>query len=154
MDFNQIQFRKAKKEDVIDIVRLYSEDELGVKREAYSNPLPKNYYIAFEEINADVNNELIVLEYESHIIGTFQLTFIPHLVLQGTKRAQIEGVRIDKKFRNQGLGSKMMEWIFNRAKDKGCSLIQLTTNKDRKDAIRFYEKLEFKATHEGMKIVI
>ena len=88
------------------------------------------------------------------MIGTFQLTTIPYLTFQGGKRAQIEAVRVKASARGRGLGREMLRWAIQRAKDKGCHLVQLTTNKQRDEAVRFYEPLGFKATHEGMKLYL
>ena len=86
--------------------------------------------------------------------GVFQLTFIPNLTYQGGKRALIEGVRVAGAMRGQGVGRTMFRWAIERAREKGCRIVQLTTNKQRPDAIRFYESLGFESTHEGMKLMI
>ena len=149
----QCIFRKATKADVMLIVQLLADDPLGQKREAYTNPLPQQYYIAFENITKDHNQELMVVENgKKEIIGTLQLSFIPYLTYQGGVRAQIEAVRIHEAYRGNGLGQQFFEWAINRAKERGAHVLQLTTDKKRPDAIRFYEKLGFKASHEGMKL--
>jgi len=149
----KLRFRKATKSDVTFIVEMLADDALGQLREAYANPLPQKYYTAFENIDKDANQELMVVENEAKdIIGTLQVTFIPYLTYQGGVRAQIEAVRIHKNYRGQGLGEEFFKWAINRAKEKGAHVLQLTSNKKRPDAIRFYEKLGFKATHEGMKL--
>ena len=146
-------FRKAKKSDVISIVQMLADDPLGQKREAFATPLPPQYYTAFENINQDSNQELVVVEnMDKKIIGTLQLSFIPYLTYQGGIRAQIEAVRIHKNYRGQGLGENFFKWAINRAKERGAHVLQLTTDKKRPDAIRFYEKLGFKPSHEGMKL--
>lgn len=148
-----LSFRKATKSDVIFIVEMLADDALGQLREAFANPLPQKYYTAFENIDKDPNQELMVVENEvKKIIGTLQLTFIPYLTYQGGIRAQIEAVRIHKDFRGRRLGEKFFHWVINRAKERGAHVLQLTSDKKRPDAIRFYEKLGFKATHEGMKL--
>ena len=146
-------FRKATKKDVHAIVAMIADDELGRKRENFQSPLPSEYYSAFENINRDENQELMVIENSIfEIIGTFQLTFIQYLTYQGGVRAQVEAVRIRKDQRGMGLGNIMFEWIIRRVKEKKAHVLQLTTDKKRPDAIRFYENLGFKSTHEGMKI--
>lgn len=145
-------FRQASREDVIHIVALLSDDELGSKREKFSDPLPDSYFNAFENITKDSNQELIVIEQEGEIIGTLQLTFIPYLTYQGGIRSQIEAVRIRKDRRGSGLGEELLKWAIERAQERGAHLLQLTTDKKRPDALRFYEKFGFKATHEGMKL--
>ncbi len=151
----KIKFRKAEAKDVAAIIGLLANDELGSKRERYLLPLPNCYIQAFEQIATDNNQELVVVENDRHeIIGTLQLTFIQYLTYQGGLRAQIEAVRVHEDFRGSGLGQKMFEWAIEKAKAKGAHLVQLTTDKKRPNAIRFYEKLGFVATHEGMKMPI
>ncbi len=148
-----IVFRKATQNDISTIVQMIANDDLGQTRENYQNPLPEKYIEAFKNINADPNQELIVVEDDtSEIIGTLQLSFIQYLTYQGGIRAQIEAVRIKENKRGLGIGEKMFEWAIERSKQKGAHLLQLTTDKKRPEAIRFYEKLGFKASHEGMKL--
>tara|TARA_R110002126_G_scaffold20963_6_gene76621 strand:+ start:3935 stop:4390 length:456 start_codon:yes stop_codon:yes gene_type:complete len=146
-------FRKATENDVLHIVEMIADDELGKTRENFQVPLPNEYIDAFNKINSDDNQELIVVENEkSEIVGTLQLTFIQYLTYRGGIRAQIEAVRIRKDERGFGLGKKMLEWVINRAKEKKAHVLQLTTDKMRPKAIKFYEDLGFKASHEGMKM--
>lgn len=146
-------FRKATENDISYIVEMLADDELGQTREHYKTPLPKEYLIAFKEIDSDKNQELIVVENEDlEIIGTLQLSFIQYLTYQGGMRAQIEAVRIRKDKRGSGLGKKMFEWAIERAKQRNAHLLQLTTDKKRPKAIKFYEDLGFTSTHEGMKM--
>jgi len=148
-----MKFRKATKNDISAIVAMLADDELGKKRENFQDPLPSVYYAAFEEINSDKNQELIVVEDDnSEIIGTLQLTFIQYLTYRGGVRAQIEAVRIKKDKRGMGLGKTMFEWAIKRAKERKAHLLQLTTDKQRPKAIKFYIELGFKQSHEGMKI--
>jgi GNAT superfamily N-acetyltransferase len=93
-----------------------------------------------------------VVDEENQVVGVFQMTFIPYLTYQGGIRAQIEGVRVHKDHRGLGIGKIIFEWAIRRAKERNAHLLQLTTDKKRPDAIRFYESLGFKATHEGMKM--
>lgn len=150
----KIIIRKATREDVIDIVRMLADDSLGAKRENYREPLPPSYYAAFNDINADQNNYLMVAEIDKKIIGTLQLTFITNLTYQGGKRALIEAVRIDSSWRGQGIGKVMFEWAIAKAKEAGCRLIQLTTDKTRTEALNFYKKLGFIPSHEGLKLFL
>ena len=148
-----MKFKTAKKNDLPSIVRMLVDDELGSKREDYKNPLPKKYYEAFQNIMQDKNQELVVLENDNNdIIGTLQLTFIPYLTYQGGLRAQIEAVRIHKNYRGQGFGKKIFQWAINRSRDKGAHMVQLTTDKQRPEAIKFYKVLEFNDSHIGMKL--
>ncbi|GAB4509799.1 MAG: GNAT family N-acetyltransferase [Allomuricauda sp.] len=148
-----MNFRKATIKDVPTIVQMIADDALGSTRENYTIPLPQTYYDAFERIDTDKNQELTVVENEvGEVIGVFQMTFIPYLTYQGGIRAQIEGVRVKKTYRNQGVGKTIFQWAIQRAKERNAHLLQLTTDKKRPDAIRFYESLGFKASHEGMKM--
>ena len=118
-----MKFRKATENDLIAIVAMLADDELGRQRENFSIPLPKTYIEAFRNIEADNNQELIVVEDEnSEIIGTLQLTFIPYLTYKGGIRAQIEAVRIRKDIRGMGLVKHFFKWAIQRAKDKKESL--------------------------------
>ena len=148
-----MKFRKAIKSDLIKIIEMIADDELGKTRESFQIPLPKDYTIAFEAINADKNQELIVVEDDNlQIVGTFQLSLIQYLTYKGGIRAQIEAVRIRKDQRGKGLGKQMFQWAIERAKERKAHLLQLTTDKKRPDAIKFYEDLGFIASHSGMKM--
>jgi GNAT superfamily N-acetyltransferase len=148
-----MKFRKATISDVPAIVEMIADDKLGNTREDFKNPLPDKYYDAYKNINTDSNQELIVVENEKlEVVGTMQLSFIQYLTYQGGIRAQIEAVRIRKDQRGTGLGTKMFEWAIQRVKERNAHVLQLTTDKKRPDAIRFYESLGFKASHEGMKM--
>lgn len=89
---------------------------------------------------------------DGQIAGLFQLTFIPYLTYRGGWRALVEGVRVAAPLRSSGIGRLLFQWAIHRARERGCHLIQLTSDKARPDAIRFYESLGFVATHEGMKL--
>ena len=148
-------FRKAKESDIPHIVILLADDALGSKREEYKDLLPRTYYDAFQNILQDKNQELIILEnFNKEIVGTLQLTFLPYLTYRGGLRAQIEAVRIHKEFRGKGFGRKIFKWAIKKSKDKGAHLVQLTTDKQRPDAIEFYKALGFKDSHIGMKLHI
>ena len=149
----ELIFRKATGSDIPNIVKMLADDELGSKREDYKVPLPKIYYDAFQNILQDKNQELIILEnFYKEIIGTLQLSFIQYLTYRGGLRAQIEAVRIHKKFRGKGFGKKIFKWAIKRGVDKGAHLVQLTTDKQRLDAIDFYKALGFRDSHMGMKL--
>lgn len=148
----QVLFRLARREDLPDIVRMLADDELGSQREKLEEPLPESYYTAFAQINSDLNHQLIVAESDGNLIGTLHLIFLPSISYRGGLRAQVESVRVDRKFQNQGIGSEMMKWTIERAKARGAHIVQLTTHKTREDAHRFYERLGFEKSHLGMKL--
>ena len=153
MSNTALTYRKARVVDVPAIIKLLANDPLGKLREELKEPLAPSYYEAFHRINEDKNQELIVVETdENKIIGTLQLTFIPYLTYRGGIRAQIEAVRIHQDLRGQGIGELLFAWAIKRAKEKKAHVLQLTTDKNRPEAINFYEKLGFKASHEGMKM--
>ena len=149
-----LSFRRARATDVPDIVRMLADDPLGATRERDVTPLPESYACVFLAIDGDPNNELVVAEQDGRVVGVLQLTFIPYLTYQGGWRALIEGVRVDARARSQGLGRALFEWAIGRARERGCHLVQLTTDKTRPDARRFYEGLGFVASHEGMKLLL
>jgi ribosomal protein S18 acetylase RimI-like enzyme len=149
-----LKFRQATREDLPEIVRMLADDFLGAVRERDEMPLPESYIKAFEEIEADKNNELIIAETDGEIVGTLQITFTPSISFQGGKRATVESVRVDGKFRGQGIGKELMLWAIERARKENCVAIQLTTNAERTSAHRFYENLGFKGSHLGMKLYL
>jgi GNAT superfamily N-acetyltransferase len=147
-----LAFRRARAADLSAIVRLLADDPLGATRERFEQPLPAAYARAFDAIDGDANNELVVACQDDRVVGVLQLTYIPSLTYQGGWRALIEGVRVDGRIRSQGLGTALFQWAIARARERGCHLVQLTTDKTRPDAKRFYESLGFVASHEGMKL--
>nr|WP_026581361.1 GNAT family N-acetyltransferase [Bacillus sp. J33] len=148
----EIRFRIAAEKDLDSIVAMLADDVLGSKRERYEHPLPNSYKLAFEAIAADPNNELVVACLGNDVIGVLQITFTPYITHQGGWRATIEGVRTSASVRGKGVGTDLIKWAIQRAEERGCHLVQLTTDKKRPDALRFYERLGFKATHEGLKL--
>jgi ribosomal protein S18 acetylase RimI-like enzyme len=148
------RLRRATAQDLAAIVRLLADDRLGAKRERYRVPLPESYQAAFAAIDRDPNQELCVACLDASVVGVLQLTFIPYLTYQGGWRALIEGVRIAPGLRSRGLGRTLLEWAIERARARGCHMIQLTSDKSRPDAIRFYQGLGFVASHEGMKLFL
>jgi len=148
-----VTIRPAQESDLEFLVEMLGDDKLGSQREDLSQPMNQAYTSAFAEIDTDPNNELVVAELEGQVVGMLQLTFIPYLTYVGSWRCLIEGVRVHKDFRGQNLGAKLFEWAIERASNKGCRIVQLTSDKKRPEAIRFYERLGFKATHEGLKLM-
>ena len=148
-----MKFRRAERKDVVAIVEMIADDKLGKLRERFEDPLPDSYVRAFNRIDSDPNQELVVVEdEEGKVIGTLQLTFIPYLSHKGSWRCLIESVRVGSAWRGQGYGTRVFEWAIDRARGRGCQLVQLTSDKQRPEAIRFYERLGFVASHEGLKL--
>lgn len=148
----ELHYRRATHADLITLVGMLADDELGQRREAFGDPLPASYGEAFAAIDADPNQELVVACLGDELVGMMQLTFIPYLTYRGGWRCLIEGVRVAVSQRGKGIGNQMFRWAIERASERGCHLVQLTSDKQRPDAIRFYEGLGFTATHEGMKL--
>jgi ribosomal protein S18 acetylase RimI-like enzyme len=145
-------FRSARQSDLADIIRLLADDDLGSTREVVSDPVDIRYLAAFAAIEADPNQLLAVaIDETDRVVGCLQLSFLPGLSRTGMWRGQIESVRIAKGHRGSGFGSQFIEWAIARCAERGCGLVQLTSDKTRADSIRFYEKLGFVTSHEGLK---
>ena len=149
-----ITLRDARREDVPAIVAMLADDALGVTREVMTEPLPASYYAAFDALDRDPNNRLLIAEINGETVGTLQITFIHGLSRQGAKRALIEAVRVASLHRGKGFGEQIIREAVEMARREGCAMVQLTTDKSRKDAHRFYERLGFVASHEGMKLTL
>ena len=147
-----IRFRKAEPRDLPAIVALLADDPLGAQREIRGETPDAAYEAAFAAIDADPNQWLAVAVDGEEIVGTLQLTFIPGLSRGGAWRGQIEAVRVASGRRGEGLGHRMFAWAIAECRARGCRLVQLTTDKGRPDAHRFYEDLDFVATHVGYKL--
>ncbi|MBY3463555.1 GNAT family N-acetyltransferase [Rhizobium laguerreae] len=145
-------FRLARLSDLAAIVRLLGDDDLGGAREIVSDPVDARYLSAFAAIEADANQLLAVAtDAADQVVGSLQLSFLPGLSKTGMWRGQIESVRVARDLRGSGLGAQFIEWAIAQCAERGCGLVQLTSDKARQDAIRFYERLGFVASHEGLK---
>jgi GNAT superfamily N-acetyltransferase len=136
--------------DVAAIVGLIASDQLGAARDGGDL---RPYEQAFAAIDADPAQLLVVLRDERRrVVGTLQLTFIAGLARRGAWRAQIEAVRIREDLRGRGLGRQLMSWAIQEASRRDCAVVQLTSDKRRADAHRFYGRLGFAASHDGFKL--
>ena len=142
--------RDATAADLPAIVAMLADDKLGSTREDPEDLAP--YEAAFAEVEADPNQRLIVAERAGTAVGTFQLSIIPGVAQRGLKRAMIESVRVAATERGGGLGTQMMRWAIEEARNAGCQQVQLTSNAHRPDAHRFYERLGFVPSHVGFKL--
>ncbi len=149
-----VQYRSAGRADLPAIVALLNDDELGATRNPLFDEAPDQYSRAFDRVLVDSNNDYIVADLNGRIIGCYQLTFIVGLSHLGGERAQIESVRIASDLRGTGLGTQLMLDAISRARARGCFLVQLTTDVRRDHTKRFYERLGFAASHNGMKLAI
>ena len=151
-DAAALVFRKARLEDLRAILELLNDGKVANVLERIEDPMPRVYKDAFAVLDGDPNQLLLVGETEGRIVASLQLTFIPGIAHQGAWRAQVEAVRVAREFRDRGIGEAMMRHVIALARERGCALVQLTTNKARDDAQRFYRGLGFTASHEGMKL--
>ncbi|MFJ6554845.1 GNAT family N-acetyltransferase [Streptomyces luteogriseus] len=145
-----LEIRAAVADDVPAIVGMLADDPLGAQRESPDDLTP--YLSALERLSADPNQRLVVAVREGRVVGTLQLTIIPGLSRRGATRSIIEGVRIHAEERGSGLGTELIEWAIEESRAQGCQLVQLTSDKTRADAHRFYERLGFTASHTGFKL--
>ncbi|WP_405426099.1 GNAT family N-acetyltransferase [Micromonospora sp. NBC_00617] len=143
-------FREAVRADLPAVISLLADDVLGKTRDF--TEVDEAYERAFADISADPRNQLIVAEQDGDLVGCLQITYIPGLGRHGAERSLIEAVRVRSDRRGQGLGRELMTWAIDQARHRGCALVQLTTDKSRADAHRFYLGLGFVASHEGMKL--
>lgn len=147
-----LEFRRATLADLPEIVRMLADDEFGRSRERYKEPLPRAYIEAFRAIERQEGNAVIVAVDHDRVVACLQLTIIHGLSRMGMIRGLIEGVRVDRSRRSEGVGEALMHQAIGLAREAGCSMVQLTTDKRRVSAHRFYERLGFVASHEGMKL--
>jgi len=147
-----VQIRAATIDDLPVLVQMLADDMLGSQREDVSEPLASSYVAAFEAIEDDPNNEILVAVMDERVVAALQITYTPSLSYQGSWRATLESVRTARDVRGRGIGSVLVQHAIERARERGCGSVQLTTHKLRTDARRFYERLGFAASHEGMKI--
>ena len=147
-------FRTATRNDLPAMIAMIADDQLGQARDDARLPLDQRYVDAFATIERDPNQMLVMVEQAGAVIGCFQITFIPGISRRGAWRGQIESVRVARAKRGAGIGTAMFEWAIAECRRRGCNLVQLNTDKSRTDAHRFYERLGFKASHEGMKLAL
>lgn len=145
-------FRRATIFDLEAIIVLLADDDLGKVREGFV--ADSAYKVVFDRILADPNQFLMVVVKEARVVGTCHLTLMPSLTFRGSLRMNIEAVRVSSDVRGQGIGEWMLDQVIQLCKRERCKMIQLTTNKERLDALRFYEKMGFSATHIGMKLYL
>ncbi|MGW4499925.1 N-acetyltransferase family protein [Micromonospora sp. NPDC004336] len=149
---SEVIFREAVRADLPAVLALLADDVLGRSRDF--TEVDAAYEKAFADISADPRNQFVVADAGGELVGCMQLTYIPGLSRHGAERQLVESVRVRSDLRGQGLGRQMMVWAVDQAKQRGCALVQLTTDKSRPDAQRFYVGLGFTPSHEGMKLVL
>jgi len=151
LNMRDIHVRKMQNADLPRVLQLLADDELGQLRETLQRGPHDDYWRAFTAIDADPNQYLAVFEKNDNIIGCLQISFIPGLSRRGALRGQIESVRVAANVRGNGYGTLMLTWAIEKCREQGCSLVQLTSDKTRKGAQRFYQELGFVPSHEGFK---
>jgi GNAT superfamily N-acetyltransferase len=147
-------FRRATEADVPAIVRMLADDTLGASREALGAESLPRYLDAFRVIDADANQFLLVVDDGTEIVGTLQLTFIAGLARGGLKRGLVEAVRVASDRRGEKIGEAMLAWAVDKCRQESCGIVQLTTDKSRTDAHRFYDRLGFEPSHIGYKMML
>lgn len=147
-----ITFRSATRSDLPALVAMLADDVLGATRESPGEPLHLAYNDAFSVIDSNPEDRILLAELSGSVVGMLQLTFLPGLSRRGMWRAQIEGVRVASSARGEGVGRALMQQAIALSQQRGCGLIQLTTDHTRQDAKRFYTSLGFTETHAGMKL--
>src|SRR6201996_4994483 len=136
------------------IVRMLADDTLGASRETLGAESHQRYVDAFRAVDTDANQFLLVMQAGAEIVGTMQLTFIAGLSRGGLKRGLIEAVRVASNRRGEKIGEAMISWAIEKCRSEGCGIVQLTTDKSRTDAHRFYDRLGFEASHLGYKMML
>lgn len=149
-----LHFSRATSSELPEIVSLLQDDVLGRSREKETADSLDDYKHAFHLINDDPNAFIIIGHDNNQLVALAQINFIQYLTYQGGLRAQIEGVRVHRDCRGQGIGQALFKYLITLARERACHLVQLTTDKQRPEAIHFYEQLGFKATHEGFKLTL
>jgi ribosomal protein S18 acetylase RimI-like enzyme len=147
-----LAIRPATREDVPSVLQLYADDELGTAPDRAWREKLADYLAAFDAIQTDARTTVYVAQLGASVVGTFQLTFLRHLAHRGALTAQVESVHVASEHRRRGIGEAMMRFAIDRAREKNCKRIQLTSQKRRTDAHRFYERLGFERSHEGLKL--
>ena len=156
MPVSEIAFRRGERNDLSQIIRLLVDDSLSgdleTAQDVSTDRIPTVYQQAWEAIVASRENQILVAVHGVQVIAALQLTMIPSLTLRGSRRAQIEGVRVAAGYRSQGVGTQLMQWAIVLAKEENCEIVQLTMDRRRERAFRFYKRLGFIASHEGFKM--
>jgi GNAT superfamily N-acetyltransferase len=146
-----LTFRDAAPDDLPFIIAMVVEDSVISTGDDPADASDADYLDALAAMTSDPNNRMVVAELQGKPVGTIQLTFIPGLMRRGMWRLLVEVVHIAAAHRNKGLGTEMMHWAIDQARTRNCGMVQLTSNKKRVDAHRFYERLGFLKSHEGFK---
>ncbi|WP_340586587.1 GNAT family N-acetyltransferase [Erythrobacter alti] len=149
---DQLTYRDATEADLPFLDALAAEDDVGTARDPLRPDHAEQALEGLRAITADPNHRLYIVEWAGEPVGSFQLSFIPGVARRGAWRGQIESVRTRENLRGQGIGEAMMQWAMDRCKDRGCGIVQLTSDRKREAAHRFYQRLGFEPSHTGFKL--
>lgn len=147
-----LTYRSAIEADLPFLDALAAADEIGAARDPLRPNQREQALEALHAITDDPNHTLYIVERSGAPVASFQLSFIPGISRKGAWRGQIESVRVVAEARGQGIGEAMMRWAIVRCEERGCGIVQLTSDKKRDAAHRFYERLGFVGTHTGFKL--
>ncbi len=148
----ELTIRPARQGDIGAIVALFAADSLGGHGDSADPQHLPLYRDAFARISASPGDTLYVAELCGEVVGTFQTTLTTSMTGRGRPVMTVEAVQTRADMRGCGIGAAMMEFAVDRARQAGCRLVQLMSNRARTDAHRFYERLGFVHSHAGFKM--
>lgn len=148
----KLSYRDATEADLPFIDALIASDEIAAARDVLRPENDPEQLAGLRAITADPNQRLLIVEHEGKPVASFQIGFLPGISRRGTWRGQIESVRVRADLRGSGIGAEMMHWAVENCRERGCTIVQLTSDAGRKDAHRFYERLGFAPSHIGFKL--
>jgi GNAT superfamily N-acetyltransferase len=149
-----LTFRAPRREDVRTMIELTLGGAVMSLTDDPADWESAEYQNAFAAIEADPNNQIVLGEIDGEVVATMQVTFIPGIMRRGMTRALLENIHVRQSQRGKGIGSAMIRHAIDLAREHGCGLVQLTSNKQRTEAHRFYGRLGFEPTHEGFKLYL
>ncbi len=149
-----VHVRRAVRTDVAAIIAIFAEDAVGGHGDRLTPQSLPIYLAAFDAIDTSPSDRLFVAELDGAVVGTYQFTLCRTLVHQGRLRAMVEAVHVAGARRGQGIGAAMMRHAQSIAREAGAGVLELTSNKQRHDAHRFYERLGFRRSHDGFKLAL
>lgn len=151
---DKVVVRVATRDDVPGMMRLLRTELPHSLDLATSGENDPRYLEAFERVSADQNQLLIVATMKERVVGATQMTMIPYVAYGGGWIGHIEAFAVDPFVRRQGVGARLVAFAVDAARARGCFRLQLTSNKRRSEAHRFYERVGFVASHEGFKMML
>ncbi|MCB2067320.1 MAG: GNAT family N-acetyltransferase [Erythrobacter sp.] len=147
-----LTYREATEADLPFLDALIATDEVAAARDPVLPDNAAQQLEAMRAIAADPNHELWIVEAGGEPVASFHLSYLPGVSRKGAWRGQVESVRVSPHLRGQGVGEAMMRWAIARCEERGCGVVQLTSDNTRLAAHRFYERLGFANSHAGFKL--